>query len=527
MGCSASVSGSSKLWPSRKKCPPAVIEVSPAQPNHLPTPRNWTSLTQNIQHAYRKRKQLEGKKLFLDSEFPPRDASIGSKQFRHGHGKIVWARPHDLSLHPVLIADGTEKNELKQGELNNCWFITTLALIAEKPQLMSKIIPEEASFGSLDYNGAFRCRFWQFGKWVEVRIDDMLPTVDGKLLFSRSSNPNEFWVSLVEKAYAKLYKSYEALEYGFEADAYTDLTGGVAEWYIPSYLKENDFYFIRTAYQCGAIIGCFSGNRRRANKHGRNGINGPTSSHSYVVTAVEEIPYIDRAAKLIRVRNPWGNTQWDGEWCDGGDEWKRVPEVVKKELDVTAQDEGEFWMSYSDFRKEYSCMIICNVSPDFDHDGISDKAEYQVQLRGRWEKGFNSGGCIECNTFHFNPQYHIVIHTDANVQRRYSGRLPLVICLLQVYRRGIPKPKEEDDLYVIGFELFQLPGIPISPLSPDFFQSVDPLMPENEETYAKYRETSGRFFLRPGDYLLVPSTHEPDKTRDYLLRLFSVGKIDC
>ena len=32
----------------------------------------------------------------------------------------------------------------------------------------------------------------------------------------------------------RLNKSYEALEYGFEADAFTDLTGGLAEWYNPA-----------------------------------------------------------------------------------------------------------------------------------------------------------------------------------------------------------------------------------------------------------------------------------------------------
>ena len=52
-------------------------------------------------------------------------------------------------------------------------------------------------------------------------------------------------------------------------------------------------------------------------------------------------------------------------------------------------------------------------------------------------------------------------------------------------------------------------------------------MPENEETYAEYRETSGRFFLGPGEYLLVPSTHQAAKSRNYLLRTFSVGKMDC
>lgn len=51
-----------------------------------------------------------------------------------------------------------------------------------------------------------------------------------------------------------------------------------------------------------------------------------------------------------------------------------MPNDIKVELELTSQDDGEFWMGYSDFRKEYCNMIICNLSPDFDHDGISDKA---------------------------------------------------------------------------------------------------------------------------------------------------------
>ncbi|CAL1535592.1 unnamed protein product, partial [Lymnaea stagnalis] len=276
----------------------------------------------------------------------------------------------ELSLYPVLVADGTSRHDMKQGDLNDCWFLSTLSVIAEKPQLISKIIPEDSSFGTPGYNGTFHCRFWQFGSWIDVYVDDLLPTVDGNLLFARSSDPNEYWVSLVEKAYAKLNKSYAALEYGFEADAYTDLTGGLAEWYTPADLREDDFYLMRAAFECGAVIGCLSLDRKNLTSKDSRGM---VSNHSYVITGVEEVPYIDRAAKIIRIRNPWGDTEWQGEWCDGGDEWQRVPETVKRELNLSTKDDGEFWMSFNDFKREYCNMIICNMSPDFDHDGISDK----------------------------------------------------------------------------------------------------------------------------------------------------------
>jgi len=57
---------------------------------------------------------------------------------------------------------------------------------------------------------------------------------------------------------SRLNGSYEALEYGFEADAFTDLTGGLAEWYNPADLKDEDFYLVRAAFTSGAVIGCLS-----------------------------------------------------------------------------------------------------------------------------------------------------------------------------------------------------------------------------------------------------------------------------
>ncbi len=84
--------------------------------------------------------------------------------------------------------------------------------------------------------GVYSCCFYKNGGWQKVTCDTRLPCIsmpskDGTMrpIYSHTCNMNDMWVPLVEKAYAKLHGSYQALNGGNISEALADLTGGVCD----------------------------------------------------------------------------------------------------------------------------------------------------------------------------------------------------------------------------------------------------------------------------------------------------------
>lgn len=62
-----------------------------------------------------------------------------------------------------------------------------------------------------------------------MTVDTLLPcNENAEPLFAHCKDPNEQWVQFLEKAYAKLYRSYEALDGGNVTAALVDLSGGAS-----------------------------------------------------------------------------------------------------------------------------------------------------------------------------------------------------------------------------------------------------------------------------------------------------------
>lgn len=354
-----------------------------------------------------------------------------------------------------------------------------------------------------------------------------LPTVNGKLLFMHSSNKDEFWSPLLEKAYAKLHGSYQSLRGGITSDAMEDFTGGVSENYNLNRAPNNLFNIIVKGFERGSMMGCsIIPNPKIVEAKTPEGL---VKGHAYTVTKVQELNISSPQGKvqLIRLRNPWGNeVEWNGAWSDRSKEWQQVPSNVKLELGLTISYDGEFWMSFKDFLKHFDDLDICHLSPDaykFDDDEseISCEKEWILNsFEGEWVTGVSAGGCQNyADSFHSNPQYIMTLQDPDEDDD--DENCTVIISLMQKNRRkgrhiGVQNLS-------IGFAIYSISERSLSqiPLTINFFRKNS--QTASSDIFLNSREICCRFKLPPAHYVIVPSTFEPSSNGEFLIRVFTEG----
>uniref|UniRef100_A0A7N6AZZ2 Calpain-3 n=1 Tax=Anabas testudineus TaxID=64144 RepID=A0A7N6AZZ2_ANATE len=458
-------------------------------------------------------KYVKKKVLFEDPLFPANDSSLFYSQTPPM--KFEWKRPSEICENPQFIIDGANRTDICQGELGDCWLLAAIACLTLNEKLLYRVIPQDQSFTE-NYAGIFHFQFWRYGEWVDVVVDDRIPTCNKQLVFTKSFRKNEFWSALLEKAYAKLHGSYEALKGGNTLEAMEDFTGGVTEFFELSDAPKDLYTIMKKALERGSLMGCSidvsASDMETRTEHGL------VRGHAYSIIGLEECDEVakDSRIRLIRLRNPWGWVLWKGPWNVNSKEWSTISTADRDNLKKQTVEASEFWMSFDDFKRNFTKLELCNLTPDALQG--DERNTWTVSVNeGRWVRGSSAGGCRNFpDTFWTNPQYRLQLYEEDDDPEDGEVVCTVVVALMQKGRR-MQRHKGVKFL-TIGFSIYEMCG-QNQHLQKDFFLYT--ASKAKCKTYINLREVTERFRLPPGEYVIIPTTFEPHQDGEFILRVFS------
>nr|CAD7423194.1 unnamed protein product [Timema monikensis] len=402
----------------------------------------------------------------------------------------------EVSVRPVFVNDAPAQFDIMAGKMGDRWLVSCLGVLYLSKGLFYRVVPADQTFSAPDqYAGIFRFRLWWCGEWVEVLVDDRLPTVHGRLAFLQAHSSEQFWPGLLEKAYAKLHGSYEALKYGTLLDGLADLTGGITESVSIRQDPTTCGRMLSKLLEMTSLITCTvqntSSQMRNQTEKLANGIQIGTNYRLYAVERVEL--FSGEPLQLVKLRNPTGpGEEYVGAWSRDSPDWDEVPPQEKERLAVRHMGDGEF------------CHLeVVHLDNDTSRDepSLHHKNTWQMRLyQGAWQKGVSAGGCRNNpDTFHINPQLHLILSEMEEV-------------IISLNQHSIMEPK------VIGFTAYSLPKNSTETTGKSFFKKNKSLV---NSQYTNSRQVSHRCQLEQGGYLVLPTTFEPGQESCFTLRVYS------
>ena len=332
-----------------------------------------------------------------DPSFPPDmrsivDESLDENRHLPEWETLCWKRPKDVygkQNIPFTIFETIGPNDVKQGRCGDCYFLASLSSLAEYPDRVKNIFITK----EVNEAGCYAVNLFVNGERRTVVVDDYFPYDEDneRWAFSRPSEEEdekngkttkEIWVLILEKAWAKVYGSYQRIEAGLAGEAFNALTGCPHRFYRHSAIKEKDalkernrlFATILQADKlkypmCAAVAA-------RADD-GLNEVDvdeaGLQDEHCYSLIGATVLKLDNgKEERLIKIRNPQGRKEWTGDWCDSSPRWTPA---TKAQVNLVEEDDGTFWIAFKDYISFFYLTTICHHDESSQGSAIADQHE--------------------------------------------------------------------------------------------------------------------------------------------------------
>lgn len=305
--------------------------------------------------------------------------------------RSVWMRPRQVrtrssdNRYEWTVFRNPKPADISQGISGNCWFLSALAVLAERPELLERVMLTK----NICPQGVYQVRLCKDGRWQIILIDDLLPCDQYRNPLYSPIKKKQLWVPLIEKALAKAHGCYAALASGRSIEGLATLTGAPCETItlqpnvsctstspsttlpsstnqsepVPSstdqYVEDIDEDLIwaqlLSSRSAGFLMGASCGGGNLQIDEDEFSKVGLRPRHAYSVMDVRDE---GNQLRLVKLRNPWGHFSWKGDWSDDSPLWTRE---LRSMLMPRGADEGVFWMCFKDVIKYFDSIDVCKI----------------------------------------------------------------------------------------------------------------------------------------------------------------------
>jgi len=325
------------------------------------------------------------------------------------------------------------------------------------------------------------------------------------------------------------------------------LTGGICESIdIRDTILDNRKTYlwdlVRHAKKYNSLMGAIIA----ANNHDQKGTrqeNGLFVGQPYFIIRVALVELQGKSYHLLRLLNPCPSDdkiEWTGAWSDDSHEWDLMNEEIKSAFEHKSLPEGEFWMDFSDFSKNFYLLDLCHVTPaayleqfEFSKDSVGWSL---ISFYGEWTPGSTAGGCGQNNEalFWTNPQILISLNLTKNGENGLDEdaekendekKLELLLSFMQMNmeeKRAERFGRNGEEF--IQFRLYRVINDEDAEHARKtggrlYARQLEKCSTSN--VYLSSREIVKRFRLASGNYVLVLSCYDANRKCEFLVRALS------
>jgi len=269
---------------------------------------------------------------YLEQKICEQRGCMWSATHKHQQCSAKWA---------IWGEAGPQCDDVKQGALGTCYFMATLAAIGHsQPHLIKHMFKNKVAHAI----GLYMTRWWLGGKPVNVIVDTYLPCdKKQKIAFAQPAQSSSFWPAILEKSWAKLFRSYMGINAGFPWEALAAITGVpvdiVSNTNVPVDRTDGSArdlwsYLVDAAKKQYPILAL----------SGFVGAHGLVGEHVWAVLNASTVD----GERRLHMYNPWGFNIYSGSLAS-----------------QSTRTSGHFWMTLTEYLDVFDHAAVALVQPQY------------------------------------------------------------------------------------------------------------------------------------------------------------------